>query len=173
MMLCLCCMAFVSCGDDDEEAVDQFKSCVFKAEPAFSEDILNLYDITMTYTAMDGTVKQLTPDKGGAFPVLDECTKLPATMKIELKAVKKPTFDEYLNSKDDFEILFASPMVQASYVTVGGKSKVLWEDGHKYFYVNVSRESALMYLKNHDDLMNFTIVGTFSKSGNGCTFVKK
>lgn len=172
MMLCLCCMAFVSCGDDDEEAVDQFKSCVFKAEPTFSHDMMNLYDITVTYTAMDGSVKVITP-QNAAFPILDEGTQLPATVKLEIKAVKKPTFDEYMNSKDEFNIMINSPLAYASYKTVGSESKGLWSDKYEGYYVGVSREEALVCLKNLEPHMNITIEGTFTKSGSGCTFVKK
>ncbi|MCQ2244178.1 MAG: hypothetical protein MJZ32_07955 [Bacteroidaceae bacterium] len=164
--------AFTSCGDDDEESADKFKSCVFKAEPSFSNDMMNLYDITVTYTAMDGSVKVITP-QNGTFPILDEGTQLPATVKLEIKAVKKPTFDEYMNSKDEFNIMINSPLAYASYKTVGSESKGLWSDKYEGYYVGVSREEALVCLKNLEPHMNITIEGTFTKSGSGCTFVKK
>lgn len=170
MMLCLCCMAFVSCGDDED--VNAFKSCVFKADPSFSADIMNLYDITVTYTAMDGTVKVITPEKG-VFHILDEGTQLPATVKLEIKAARKSTFDEYFNSQDAFVIMVNSPLAQASYVTVGGESKGLWDDKYEGYYVTEVPEFALSALKEFEPHFSYTVEGTFTKSGNGCTFVRK
>ncbi len=174
MMLCLCCMAFVSCETKEEEYTgNKFKSAIFQARPEFSEDILNLYDITVTYTAMDGTTKVMTPGEDGTIPFIDESTTLPATVKMVMKAVKKPTFDEYINSHEDFDLVAYIPRVEARYSTIAEGEKILLQDG-KLYVVGVSRELALIFLE--EDLfpkMNFTIEGTFTKTNSGCDFIKK
>lgn len=173
MMLCLCCMAFVSCETKEEEYTgNKFKSCIFQARPEFSEDILNLYDITVTYTAMDGTTKVMTPGEDGTIPFIDESTTLPATVKMEMKAVKKPSFDEYINSHETFDLITYLPRVEARYSTVAEGEKILYQDG-RLEILGVLRETVLAHLEDLFPKMNFTIEGTFTKTNSGCDFIKK
>ena len=173
MMLCLCCMAFVSCETKEEEYTgNKFKSAIFQAAPKFSEDILNLYDITVTYTAMDGTTKVMTPGEDGTIPFIDESTKLPATVKMVMKAVKKPTFDEYINSHETFDLETYLPRVEARYSTVAEGEKLLYREGSLEM-LRVVRETVLIHLEDIYAQMNFTIEGTFTKTDSGCEFIKK
>lgn len=68
---------------------NKFMSCPFDSDVQYSADVLALFDITMTYTVMDGTVKEAKTDKDCKFYVKDKYTKLPVAVKYEVKAVKK------------------------------------------------------------------------------------
>lgn len=171
LLLCLCGMAFVSCESDEPVASkSKFKSCLFRAEPEFSEDILNMYDITMTYTAMDGSVKEIKPDQNGKISVTDEYSDLPATVKYEVKAVKKATYKEYLASKPAHNLKMRVPGAYAHWMTTDGKETIARDKKDVYGLDGILAEKVNDYLTTHDKYLNFTFEGTYTKTENGCAF---
>lgn len=99
-------------------------SCPFDSDVQYSADVLALFDITMTYTVMDGTVKEAKTDKDCKFYVKDKYTKLPVAVKYEVKAVKKATYEEYKASKEMFDFYLKAPGAKANWVTKDGETAI-------------------------------------------------
>lgn len=176
MMLCLCGLAFVSCesSDDPFDGGNKFKACAFVATPTFSQDLLNLFDFTMTYTAMDGSVKTVKPNTKGELYAEDVYQNLPATVKFEVKAVKKANFDEYLKSKDVFDFSVVVPGYVASYLSSSGELVLLHADVNEFDMKGIKSEVAADYLSKRDNFFNYTFEGTYTKNSNGtCSFSVK
>lgn len=175
MMLCLCGLAFVSCEkeDDGPTVKNKFKSCVFVAETQFSEDVLGFFDITMTFTAMDGSVKEVKPDNNGKISMVDKYDKLPATVKYEVKAVKKATYEEYKASKEKFDFVIMSPGAHANWLTTEGKEAIAYTDASIRISEGVLASDVDSYFEIHDKEINFTVEGTYTKTDEGCRFDAK
>lgn len=177
MMLCLCCMAFVSCETSEGEYTgNKFAACAFVAMPSYGLDIFGFYDITVTYTAIDGTVQELKADEEGSFIAKDASYKLPATVKYVVKAVKKSTFDEYKASKSSFDVRIMAPGYIAGWVTQDGTETFARQSTQFVGSKNLSVEKIDEYFSNEtvQKKLNYTFEGTYVKTDNGgCNFEVK
>lgn len=176
MMLCLCCMAFVSCESTEEEYTgNKFKACAFVAMPTYSEDLRNLLDITVTYTAMDGTVKELKADKDGSFVAEDASYTLPATVKFVVKSKKSANYEAYKASKSTFDLLFLTPGYVAAWINQDGKETIAGQNTSTGGLSGLLAEKVDDFIKDYDKHLNFTFEGTYVKTDKGgCAFeVKK
>lgn len=90
LMLCLCGLAFSACeteSDEPEVSLPKFEKCIFEAGYEVNAEVGNFFDFSVTYTAMDGTVKEIKADNSGTYSINDESNKLPANVKVVVKAV--------------------------------------------------------------------------------------
>lgn len=109
------------------------------------------------------------------FEVEDESTKLPATVKLEVKVVKSANYEAYKASKEKFDLMMFEPKFTTSWTN--SKGEVFKDDagGTTIGGEGIPAENVDQYFELHaDHLIGYTIEGTFSATDNGgCSFKLK
>lgn len=177
-------MVFTSCGKSDPNGNDPIDNPVDKKDHSFdqvklgfkiaySEDFLNLANVTCTFVNMKGETKEYKLEPGKTeLELLDASNTLPATSTFDVKVEKSENFDAYMASKDDLQIYFTIyPMIQSAWFEKCGDGHLLQEIGIdvQEFHI-ISPED---FVKEFDDLtetLTFNFTGSFQNSGNNITF---
>lgn len=121
-------------------------------------------------------VKPLSNKDGNIykFEVEDESTKLPATVKLEVKVVKSANYEAYKASKEKFDLMFFEPTFTTSWTNTKGE---VFKDDARTNTIGgegISAENVDQYFELHADHLGYAIEGTFSATDNGgCTFKLK
>ena len=86
------------------EDLYKFKSTYFEGYAKVNGNFLDLVDFTLTYTGLDGTTKNITPNAKGEYIIEDMGYKLPADIKVVCTMTKKANYEEIKASMEEFDI---------------------------------------------------------------------
>lgn len=183
-MLLMFMLVFTSCSKStdpkgDDPFVDttdhSFKSANFVAALPYSDDLLNLANVTCTYTNMEGKteVVKFEPGTGNTLELNLSSNTLPASFKIEVKVEKNENYEAFLESKETFDLRWTVfPCYVAGWVE---QCDVVHELDNTYLNGiqggdGIDREIVKQDLDNLISLLSFSFSGTFEKNGNGARF---
>lgn len=182
-------MVFTSCGKSDNNGNDPFekptekpaenKTPVFKTANikyvvSYSDDFLNLFNVTCTYTNMQGETKDLKIEAGKGDLVIENAgTTLPANFKMDIKVEKSENFDTYLASKESFRFISTIyPLYIIGWTDQDGKEYVLNHSQSCTFFSveNATPEDIKLAADEMAETLSYSFGGSFTQNGNEISF---
>lgn len=117
-----CTFAFTSCGDDEDEPSGDYQ-CVIKYEVEFSEDWLNLSDVKITYTDINGATQTETLTKTTWSKEMSKTGKdiIPASIKVV--STVKP--DAKVDENGKYNLVHTVKGMTCAYYSNGGLHKAI------------------------------------------------
>lgn len=177
-------MAFTSCGKSDNNGNDPFEKPEDKKDHSFNEakvelsimysdEFLNLANVTCTLTDMNGKTQEYKIEPGKSeLDLIVPTTTLPASCTMDVKIEKSENFDAYLASKDEINFFVTYyPMHIAAWFEKCGDGHLLEESLINTVEFRYNNPEDVK--KEFDDLiktLSFTFTGSFQNSGNNITF---
>ena len=157
------------------EDLYKFKSTYFEGYAKVNGNFLDLVDFTLTYTGLDGTTKNITPNAKGEYIIEDMGYKLPADIKVVCTMTKKANYEEIKASMEEFDIDVVTPTFAPSYLNPSNDILPLGSgiSSQTFTSIGIKPENLDKRLETVLEHMNVTYAGEYTKNGDRAQFVKK